>query len=122
MAEIVKETVVTQDTTSTVPATNTLAYLIYFICGVIEILLAFRLVFKLTGANPVSPFVSLIYGLSNIFVWPFQGIFRSGYTQGVETTAILEPAILVAMAVYAVLAWGIIKLVAILAGKRPSSV
>lgn len=121
MAEIVKETVVTQETTP-VSGSNTLAYLVYFICGVLEVLLAFRLVFKLTGANPVSLFVSLIYNLSNILVMPFQGIFSAGYSQGLETTSILEPSVLVAMAVYAVLAWGIIKLVAILAGKRPDSV
>jgi len=52
--------------------------------------------------------VSLIYGLSGIFILPFEGIFRKGYAQGLETTSVLEPSVLVAIIVYAILAWGIV--------------
>ncbi len=97
--------------------TQTIQYLIYFIFGVLEILLAFRLIFKLTGANPISGFVNLIYSLSGIFILPFQGIFHSGFAQGVETTSVLEPSTLVAMIVYPLLAWGIVYLIVILSGK-----
>lgn len=45
------------------------------------------------------------------------GIFRAAVSQGVETTAVLEPATLVAIVVYAVLAWGIAQLVMILSRK-----
>ncbi len=96
-------------------------YLMYFIFGILEVLLAFRLVFKLAGANPGSSFVSLIYSFSDLFVWPFTGIFRTAVTQGVETAAVLEPATLVAMAVYAILPWGISKLIVILSGRAPQS-
>ncbi|MDP4160279.1 MAG: YggT family protein [Bacillota bacterium] len=85
--------------------------IVYYILGVIEVLLAFRLVFKLLGANPASAFVSFIYTLSNIFLAPFTGIFRTATTRGVETQAVLEPAIIVAIIVYAVIAWGIAKLI-----------
>lgn len=87
--------------------------IVYYILGVIEVLLAFRLVFKLLGANPTSAFVSFIYTLSNIFMAPFTGIFRSATTRGVETQAVLEPAIIVAIIVYAVIAWGIAKFIEI---------
>lgn len=87
--------------------------IVYYILGVLEVLLAFRLVFKLLGANPASAFVSVIYTLSNIFMAPFTGIFRIASTRGVETQAILEPATIVAMIVYAVIAWGIVKLIEI---------
>lgn len=87
--------------------------IVYYILGVIEVLLAFRLVFKLLGANPASAFVSMIYTLSNIFLAPFAGIFRTATTRGVETQAVLEPAIIVAIIVYAVVAWGIVKLIEI---------
>jgi len=87
--------------------------IVYYILGVIEVLLAFRLVFKLLGANPSSAFVSFIYTLSNIFMAPFTGIFRTATTRGVETQAVLEPAIVVAIIVYAVIAWGIAKLIEI---------
>lgn len=128
MAEIVKETVTTQNNgpkaavTTEVKhiATNTQTaeYLIYFMFGILEILLAFRLILKLTGASLASSFVTSIYGLTKIFISPFEGIFRRGYAQGVETTSILEPSTVVAMVVYAVMVWGIVKLVRILSGEH----
>lgn len=84
-------------------------------------LLAFRLVLKITGASLTSAFVGLIYGLTGIFILPFEGIFRRGYAQGVETTSILEPSTLVAIVVYAVLAWGIVKLIRVLSGEKQVS-
>lgn len=131
MAEIIKETV-TSEQDSTKPtvvkptkyeatSSDTIGYLIYFFFGVLEILLVFRLVLKLTGASPSSTFVGLIYGLTGIFTLPFEGIFRRGFTQGVETTSVFEPATLVAIIVYAALAWGIVKLIQILSGEKQST-
>lgn len=97
------------------------AYLVYFIFGLLEILLGFRFVFKLLGASLSSSFVSWIYDMSRIFIWPFEGIFRSGVTQGVETTSYFEPATLIAIVVYALVAWGIVKLIQILSGQRQDS-
>ena len=133
MAEISKETITTQgnninpvvNTTtkntsvkSTVTNSQTVEYLFYFFFGALEILLTFRLVLKLTGASVSSAFVGLIYGLSGIFVLPFEGIFRRGFAQGLETTSILEPSTLVAIIVYAVLALGAVRLLRILTGER----
>jgi hypothetical protein len=128
MAEIVKKTVIAQNqgpkaalTTETkmvATSSQTVEYLIYFFLGALEILLAFRLVLKLTGASIASGFVGLIYGLSGIFILPFEGIFRRGYTQGIETTSVLEPSTLVALIVYAVLAWGLVKLIRIFSGEN----
>lgn len=100
-----------------VESSQTANYVIYFILGIIEIILAFRFVFKLTGANPVTGFVDLTYSLSQLFVLPFVGIFPRATTAGAVTTAIFEPSTLVAMAVYAVIAWGIAQLIVILSGK-----
>ena len=97
---------------------QTIEYGVYFIFGILEILLAFRLILKLLGASPISSFVSFIYNLSSAFTWPFLGIFHSGVTTGVETTAVFEPATLIAIIVYAILAWGIVKLIALLSGER----
>ena len=133
MAEIIKETVSTQGSNTTpvvntqtrstqvrssATNTQTIQYLIYFIFGVLEILLAFRLVLKLMGASIASAFVGFIYGLTGLFILPFEGIFRRGYAQGVETTSVLEPSTVVAIIVYAVLAWGIVKLLLILSGEK----
>lgn len=87
---------------------------VYYILGVFEILLAFRLVFKLLGANPNSGFVAFIYSISQVFLVPFTAIFRSAETQGIETRAILEPSTIIAMLVYALIAWGIVKLIIIM--------
>jgi hypothetical protein len=128
MTEIVKETITTQkDNTNTVITTpvksgatssQTVEYLVYFFFGALEILLAFRLIFKLTGASLSSAFVGLIYGVTGIFILPFEGIFRRGFAQGIETTSVLEPSTLVAIIVYAVLAWGIVKLLRVLSGEQ----
>ena len=131
MTEIVQESVTTQNegpkeavTTETkrvASSSQTVEYLIYFLFGALEVLLAFRLVLKLMGASMASGFVDLIYGLSGIFILPFEGIFRRAVTQGLETASVLEPSTLVAMIVYAVLAWGIVKLVRIFSGEKQVS-
>jgi len=82
MAEIIKETVTTQGNNSNLGVNTpvkkeatilqTVEYLIYFIFGTLEILLAFRLVLKLAGANIASAFVGLIYGITGIFILPFE--------------------------------------------------
>lgn len=66
----------------------------------------------------ISGFVGFIYILSGIFIMPFEGIFRRGFNQGIETTSVLEPSTIVAMLVYAILTWGIIKLVRISSGEQ----
>jgi hypothetical protein len=124
MAEVVKETVVTKGSTGgqvvvkpvKVEASHsqTVEYLVYFLFGFLEVLLAFRLILKLMGANVGSSFVAMIYGITSIFILPFEGIFRRFVTQGVETAAILEPATLVAIIVYAVVCWGVVMLTRIL--------
>ena len=123
MAEIIKESIttknvgpkaaVTTETKSIASSSQTVEYLIYFLFGVLEILLAFRLILKFMGASISSTFVGFIYGLTGIFILPFEGIFRSGFSEGLETTSVLEPSTLVALIVYAVLAWGIVKLIRI---------
>lgn len=117
MATVTRKTTVTAGGEKA-EGSQTAEYVVYFLFGLLEILLAFRLVFKLTGANPVSGFVSFIYSLTQIFILPFSGIFRRTTAPGVETTAILEPSTLVAMVVYATLAWGIGQLILILS-RRP---
>ena len=128
MTEIIKKTVISkrfngQEMVSApikiaASKTQTIEYFIYFILGVIEILLAFRLILKLMGANVISAFVQSVYGLTSIFVYPFEGIFRRAYAPGVETTSVLEPATVVALIVYAIIAWGIVKLVRISSGEQ----
>lgn len=129
MAVITRETTTTQGN-SPAPVVNapeeqkasgfqTIEYLIYFIFGVIEVLLAIRFVLKLTGASASSDFVNFIYKLTAVFAWPFSGIFRTATSEGLDTTAsAFEPSTLVAIAVYALLAWGIVVLIRVLSRKQ----
>ena len=97
---------------------QTWAYIVYFIFGVLEVLLSFRFILKVAGANPSSGFVDFIYGLSGFFVSPFNGIFQTRVTQGSETASIFEPSTLVALIVYALVAWGIVKIIQIMSRKE----
>lgn len=96
---------------------NIIRKLVYYVLGVLETLLAFRLIFKFLGANPGSTFVSLIYNMSEVFLAPFKGIFRSAVSSGIETKSVLEPTTIIAMIVYALIAYGIVRLIEI--NKRP---
>ena len=78
----------------------------YYVLGVLEVLLLVRLLLRLLGANEVSGFVSFIYSLSHIFVAPFNGIFND---QALGRS-VFETSTLIAMIVYALLAWGIVSL------------
>lgn len=130
MAEIIKETITTKGNNSPNPVvvnsptqpdatnTQTAEYLVYYLFGALEILLAFRLIFKLMGAGTGSAFIRFIYGLTGLFILPFNGIFSRGISPGLETSSILEPGTLIAIVVYIILAWGIVKLVRISSGKQ----
>ncbi len=98
------------------PKYHNIQNIVYYIAGAVEILILIRLVFKMTGANPSSGFIAFLYALSGFFVFPFQTIFGNTTAPGAETTAVFEPATLIAIAVYAILAWGIVKLIGIIAG------
>jgi len=127
MPDITKETITTSENNSTpeiepskrdATSYQTAGYLVYFVFGILDILLAFRFVFKLLGANPSTGFVDFIYNLSAIFVAPFAGIFNTSLARGDVTTSIFEPATLVALIVYAVLAWGIVALIRVISGRQ----
>ncbi len=81
--------------------------IIWYILGIIEFLLAFRMTLKALGANPFSGFTSLIYSLSNPLVLPFSGIL------GVTTTPqgnFFEWSTVIAAIVYALAAYGLVEL------------
>jgi uncharacterized protein YggT (Ycf19 family) len=84
--------------------------IILYVLDVLEVLLAFRFFLRLLAANPASPFVQFIYAVTEPFVFPFRGIFPQIAAQG----AVLEWAVLLAMIVYAIIAWGIVRLIWIL--------
>ena len=81
--------------------------IIWYLCGVMVVLLAFRFVLELLGANPANGFVHFIYDVSYPLVAPFLGMFGYTVKYGV---AWLDLYSAIAVAVYLVVAWGIVKL------------
>ncbi|MFA6532775.1 MAG: YggT family protein [Patescibacteria group bacterium] len=79
---------------------------IWYILGVIEVILAFRVVLKFLGANAFSGFANFIYAISSPFALPFSGILGTS----ASSNLIFEWSTLIAMAVYAVVAYGIVAL------------
>ena len=80
--------------------------IVWYVLGVIEILLAFRFVLKLLGANPAAGFTSFIYGLSKVFAAPFLNVFRITNVSG----SIFEWTTILSMVVYWMVALGIIRI------------
>jgi len=80
--------------------------IIWYVLGIFETLLMFRFMFKLSAASPRSPFVQMIYGITQPLVVPFRGIYT---TTAVEGSA-FEWVTLVAMLVYVILAYGVVQL------------
>ena len=79
---------------------------VWYILGIIEVLLAFRFLLKLFGANPNAGFTNFIYSVSAGLANPFRNVFN---VSRVETST-FEWGTILAMAVYALIAWGIIKM------------
>lgn len=80
--------------------------IVWYILGILEVLLAFRFVLKLLAANPSAGFSSFIYTISYPFTAPFLTVFRFSQVAG----NIFEWTTILAMLVYALIAWGIVKL------------
>jgi hypothetical protein len=86
---------------------------LYLLFGVTGALIAMRLVLRLLGANPAAPFVSELYGVTGPLVAPFAGIFGATPATGM----VLEAHSIVALVVYALLAWLLVKLAWLLFGE-----
>ncbi len=89
--------------------------IVWYILGLIEILLAFRFVLKFLAANPDAGFSSFIYAVTYVFAAPFLSVFRITQIAG----SVVEWTTILAMFVYWVIAYGIVKL--LLIGKTVST-
>jgi hypothetical protein len=81
--------------------------IVYFLLGMLEIILALRFLFLLLGANQDNSFIMFLYNLSYMFIVPFNGIFSNPI---LGTRNVFELSTLIAMLVYALIAWGLVAL------------
>jgi len=77
--------------------------LVWLLFGILEALIAFRIGLKLIAANPDSLIVAMIYGFTGLFLFPFQGMIATPTAGGM----VLEISSMIAMVVYALIAWAI---------------
>jgi uncharacterized protein YggT (Ycf19 family) len=90
-----------------VAAAHRINQAIYLLFGFIEILIGIRLILKMLGANPASPFAASLYAITSPFLAPFAGIFpRLQYPGG-----IFEPEAVLAIVMLMLLAWLLTRVV-----------
>jgi uncharacterized protein YggT (Ycf19 family) len=80
---------------------------VYLVLGIVEALLIIRIVLKLLAANASAGFTNLIYTITNPLVALFQGVFPEPQSNG----SMLDLAAILALVVYALVAWGIVRLI-----------
>jgi hypothetical protein len=92
--------------------------LVYLIFGVMIALIAIRFVLLLLGANPNAGFTNFVYDVTGPLVAPFEGIFGAPDVE----TGVFDPASLVAIVVYSLIAWVIAKVIDISLGETRTGV
>ncbi len=91
---------------------------IWYLTGVIEALLVFRIFLKALGANPSSGFTFLVYLLSDPFALPFSNMF----TPIVQGNSVFELGTFVGCFVYLILAYAVIYLFQLIKPTTPQEV
>lgn len=89
--------------------------IVWYLVGLIEILLALRFILKLFGANAGAGFASFIYTITLPLIMPFNSVFRLSRIDA----SLFEWTTLLAMIIYLLIGWGIVKL--FLMGKTVST-
>ena len=81
--------------------------LIWLFLGVLEALLALRILLKLMAANPSSTFAAWLYSVTDIFLFPFVGLIGTPAVGNM----VLELSSFIAMLVYGLAGWAVERLV-----------
>lgn len=81
--------------------------LVWLLVGILEGLLALRVLLKLIAANPNSPIAALIYTFTGLFLIPFRGLTVTPSAGGI----VLEISTLFAMLIYGLLGWAVERLI-----------
>ena len=80
---------------------------IWLLSGALMVTLGLRFILKLMAANPDNVFAAVLYRFTDIFLWPFFGLTITPQTHGV----VLEIPTLIAILIYALLTWALVKLI-----------
>src|SRR4030065_1110944 len=80
--------------------------LIWLFLGVLEGLLALRILLKLMAANPGNAFAAFLYSITDLFLLPFAGLVGTPTAGGM----VLELSSIIAMAAYGLVGLGLERL------------
>ncbi len=80
---------------------------IWLLFIMLEILIGLRIILRLIAADPNNGFASFVYNLSNAFLQPFFGLTANLAADNM----VLEIPSIIAMIVYALLGWLIIRVI-----------
>ncbi|MDQ6601335.1 MAG: YggT family protein [Chloroflexota bacterium] len=110
--EYVSDRVVEDESVGRLSALDLATRIIWFLTGLLLVGLVARFILKATGANTASSFVSFIYNATAAFVAPFRGIF----SDSASGSNVLEVSTIVAIVVWALIAFFVTWLLGILLG------
>ena len=79
---------------------------VWYVIGVIDVLLALRFAFLLLGAQNTG-FASILYQVS----YPFMALFKGIFPSPGSSTGYFDTAAVLAVIVYLLLGWGIVSLI-----------
>ncbi len=97
---------------------QTVSRFMQILFALVQILLVFRLAFKLLGANASNVFVNLIYATTAPLVGIFEGIFPEVTLENNALFAVLEPAAIIAIIVTAAVAYIVLRLLSVKQEKK----
>lgn len=80
--------------------------IIGYVVGLVDVLLIARFLLKFFGANSAASFTAFIYRITGFLVAPFVRVFPQSHLEG----AVFEWTTLLAIVVYGLIGYGIIKL------------
>jgi TctA family transporter len=80
--------------------------LIQLAFGILEGLIGLRFLLMMIASNPAAPFANFVYAITYPFLYPFIGLTQVFQAQGM----VIEWYDLVAMIVYGLVAWVVIRL------------
>jgi YggT family protein len=84
--------------------------IIWMLFGFLLTLIGLRVILKLIGANPAAAFATIIYGVTDVFLWPFAGLTPDPGVGAFQ----FEITSIIGMIVYALIAWGLTRLIWVL--------
>lgn len=84
--------------------------LIWLFLGILETALALRFLFKLIGVNAANSFATFLNNLTGVFVAPFASLTGAPAAGGM----VFEFSTILAMIVYALVGWGLVRLINVL--------